>query len=97
MIGGSNSEISLRLPKDVREDGVWKIKRLDYVVHCQVDYEKGWYDTIAHLQPLTKTWPEDPNGPDDLIDNKRKTWPHRQPLEMHYAHPVLDRVLNAAL
>ena len=81
----------------VREDGVWKIKRLDYVVQWQADYDKGWYDTIAHLQPLTRTYPDDPNGPDELIEDKRRTWPYRQPLEMHYAHPVLGKVLTEAL
>jgi len=81
----------------VRENGVWKIKRLDYVVQWQADYEKGWTNTVAHLQPLTRTYPEDPVGPDELIDNQRQTWPHRQPLEMHYAHPVLGKVLNGPL
>ena len=72
----------------VREDGVWKIKRLDYVVQWQADYDKGWHGTVAHLQPLTQTFPEDPIGPDELIDARRETWPHRQALEMHYVHPV---------
>ncbi len=78
------------------KNGVWKIRRLDYVVQWQADYDKGWHDTIAHLQPLTRTFPEDALGPDELIDNKRQTWPYRQPLEMHYAHPVLGKMLNAA-
>ncbi len=78
----------------VRENGVWKIKRLDYVVQWQADYEKGWYGTTAHLQPLTRTYPDDPTGPDELIDNQRRTWPYRQPLEMHFAHPVLGEALH---
>ncbi|MCW2361275.1 hypothetical protein M2336_003126 [Sphingobium sp. B1D7B] len=80
----------------VREDGVWKIKRLDYVVQWQADYDAGWYKTIAHLQPLTKTFPEDPLGPDELVDNQRQTWPYRQELAMHFAHPVLGRALADA-
>ncbi|NBC37437.1 nuclear transport factor 2 family protein [Novosphingobium sp. FSY-8] len=78
----------------VREDGVWKIKRLDYVVQWQADYEKGWYGTVAHLQPLTTCFPEDPLGPDELIENHRQTWPYRQNLEMHYAHPVLGKAVG---
>ena len=38
----------------VREGGVWKIKRLDYMMQWQADYEKGWSKTVAHLQPATK-------------------------------------------
>ena len=78
----------------VREDGVWKIKRLDYVVQWQADYEKGWYNTTAHLQPQVKTYPENPLGPDELIGNPRQTWPYRQDFPMHYAHPVLGKMLN---
>ena len=37
----------------VREDGVWKIKRLDYMMQWQADYEKGWSKTVAHLQPAS--------------------------------------------
>ena len=37
----------------VREEGVWKIKRLDYMMQWQADYERGWSKTLAHLQPAT--------------------------------------------
>ena len=73
----------------VREDGVWKIKRLDYAVQWQADYEKGWAHTVAHLQPQTVTYPENPLGPDILLPEARQTWPQRSPMPMHYAHPVV--------
>jgi hypothetical protein len=78
----------------VRENGIWKIKRLDYVVQWQAEYDKGWAKTISHLQPAQKAYPEDPLGPDELIDEPRQTWPYRQELAMHYAHPVLGKALN---
>jgi hypothetical protein len=77
----------------VRENGVWKIKRLDYVVQWQAEYEKGWSHTVAHLQPADKTFPENPIGPDEILDMKRLTWPHRAPLPFHFAHPVTGRAL----
>lgn len=77
----------------VREDGVWKIKRLDYMVQWQAEYDKGWAHTVAHLQPQVKTFPDNPLGPDELLPEQRQTWPHRAPVPMHYAHPVLGRVL----
>lgn len=76
----------------VREDGVWKIRRLDYIVQWQADYEKGWANTVAHLQPQAVAYPENPLGPDLLLDDVRQTWPHRQPVPMHYAHPVMGGV-----
>ena len=51
----------------VREDGVWKIKRLDYMMQWQADYEQGWSKTAAHLQPATQTYPDNPLGPDVLL------------------------------
>lgn len=78
----------------VRENGVWKIKRLDYVVEWQAEYEKGWAHTVSHLQPFTKTYPEDPKGPDELLPVKRLAWPERSGVRFHYAHPVTGRSLN---
>lgn len=76
----------------VREDGVWKIRRLDYVVQWQAEYEKGWANTEAHLKPHAVKYPENPLGPDELLPEAkvRKTWPHRVGVQMHYAHPVVE-------
>jgi hypothetical protein len=79
----------------VREDGVWKIKRLDYMMQWQSDYETGWSKTVAHLQPLLETFPKNPLGPDRLLpeSERRQTWPHRQDVPMHFAHPRFGAVL----
>jgi hypothetical protein len=77
----------------VREDGVWKIKRLDYILQWQADYETGWAHTDAHLRPAQVLFPEDPHGPDALLDEKRETWPYRQDTPVHYAHPVIAKAL----
>jgi hypothetical protein len=78
-----------------REGAVWKIKRLDYMMQWQADYEKGWSKTVAHLQPATETYPTNPLGPDVLLpaDQARKTWPHRQDVPMHFAHPRFGAIL----
>ncbi len=75
----------------VREDGVWKIRRLNYMMQWQADYETGWAHTIAHLQPAVQTYPENPIGPDVILPEEewRQTWPHRQEVAMSFAHPVL--------
>ena len=77
----------------VREDGVWKIKRLDYMLQWQAEYETGWAHTDSHLQPAQKLFPEDPFGPDVLLDTKRQTWPYRQDTPVHYAHPVIAKMM----
>jgi hypothetical protein len=75
----------------VREDGVWKIKRLNYLMQWQADYEEGWAKTKAHLQPAVQCYPENPIGPDVILPEEewRQTWPHRQEVAMSFAHPVL--------
>ncbi len=77
----------------VKEDGVWKIKRLDYMMQWQADYEAGWAHTIAHLQPAVACYPENPIGPDRILSEEkyRPTWPHRQEIPMSFAHPVLGQ------
>ncbi len=79
----------------IREQGVWKIKRLDYMMQWQADYESGWSRTVAHLQPANQTYPDNPLGPDVLLPaaRVRKTWPHRQDVPMHFAHPRFGAVL----
>jgi hypothetical protein len=77
----------------VRENGVWKIKRLDYRLQWQADYETGWAHTDSHLHQAQKLFPEDPLGPDELLDVKRPTWPYRQDFQVHWVHPTVARHL----
>ena len=74
----------------VRDDGVWKIRRLDYRVQWQADYEAGWARQEAHLAPASVTYPENPLGPDELLEVRRPMWPKRAHVEFHYAHPVVQ-------
>ena len=46
--------------------GIWKIKRLDYMMQWQADYER-LVRTVAHLQPANQTYPANPLGPDVLL------------------------------
>lgn len=79
----------------VREDGAWKIKRLDYMMQWQGDYESGLAHTVSHLQPAAILYPEDPLGPDVILPAAqiRQTWPHRQDVPMHFAHPRFGALL----
>jgi len=72
----------------VRERGAWKIKLLNYNMLWQADYEPGWANSGVHLPALTKLFPEDPHGPDELLVSVPGTWPHTRVVPFHYAHPV---------
>lgn len=79
----------------VREDGVWKIKLLNYRAFWHGTVEKGWAYTAPNYVPnATVTFPEDPFGPDELIENAPELWPNTEVVPFHYVHPVTGRALG---
>ncbi|MGH3165112.1 MAG: nuclear transport factor 2 family protein [Trebonia sp.] len=73
----------------VREDGVWKIKRLFYRPFWHGTMEHGWAYTPADYVPnASVTYPEDPYGPDELLENPPRLWPDTTTFPFHYRHPV---------
>jgi hypothetical protein len=72
----------------VKDRGVWKIQLLNYNMLWQADYEPGWANSGVHLPALTRVFPDDPHGPDELLSSVPNTWPHTRVVPFHYAHPV---------
>ena len=78
----------------VRENGVWKIKLLNYNLTWQAEYEKGWAHSSVKLlmvAPFAKTYPEDPRGPDELKPEPCRFWPNTCLVPFHYPHPVTGK------
>jgi len=78
----------------VRENGVWKIQVLNYNLSWQAEYEKGWARSEKKLLMVslyTKTYPEDPRGPDALKLYPAKHWPDATMVPFHYPHPVTGK------
>ena len=78
----------------VRETGIWKIKLMNYNLAWQAEYEKGWGHSAVKLlmvSPFTKTFPEDPRGPDELKTEPFRFWPESYLVPFHYAHPVTGK------
>ncbi len=76
----------------VREDGVWKIARLAYFPHWHGTFQDGWGKTPIDFIPMaTVTYPEDPLGPDALIDPAPRLWPATDIVPFHYPHPVTGK------
>ena len=76
----------------VREDGVWKIKALRYFPFWHGSFAEGWAKTPIDFIPMaTRIFPEDPLGPDALIEPKPRLWPATDIVPFHYPHPVTGK------
>lgn len=76
----------------VRENGIWKLQVLN--CHCLYHgvYEKGWAHTPPNFVPsFTRTFPDDPVGPDALMKPGPALWPDTAVVPFHYAHPVTGK------
>ena len=73
----------------VREDGTWKIKVLNYNPLWHADFDKGWaYTKPEYIPAYAETWPDNPNGPDELDQDFLGLWPKTKTVPFHYEHPV---------
>ena len=80
-----------------REDGIWKIKVLNYRPFWHADFNSGWANTPPEFVPaFSTTFPEDPLGPDELDPNYPGLWPVTDVVPFHYPHPVTGRMWEKA-
>jgi SnoaL-like domain len=76
----------------IREDGVWKIHRLGYFPFWHGSFAEGWAKTPIDFIPNPKVcFPEDPLGPDYLIEPAPRLWPATDVVEFPYPHPVTGK------
>ncbi len=77
------------------EDGKWRIHVLNYFPHWHADFEKGWAYTEKEYVPFPKVlYPEDPSGPDALIED-HWLWPTHKLLPFHMKHPITGEEMVA--
>ena len=75
-----------------REEGVWKIKLLNYRLVYQGLYEEGWANMAPYTGPFfTATYPDNPLGPDALAPVQPVLWPETDVVAFHYVHPVTGK------
>lgn len=75
--------------KYVRENGVWKIRLLNYNPVWHADFDKGWaYTKPEYIPAYSETYPDNPNGPDELDKDFLGLWPITRTVPFHYPHPV---------
>jgi hypothetical protein len=76
----------------VRSDGTWKISTLFYRAFWHGSLEHGWAYTPPDFVPnASVTYPEDPYGPDELLQDAPRLWPDTTTFPFHYKHPVTGK------
>ena len=81
----------------VREDGVWKILGLNYTAVYHGLYESGWAHTPPQFVPFfSETFPDNPVGPDALVEPRPVIWPETSVVPFHYVHPVTGKTWQPA-
>ncbi|MBN2371756.1 MAG: nuclear transport factor 2 family protein [Vicinamibacteria bacterium] len=79
----------------VKEKDVWKISRLDYRAIWQADYALGRsYARPACVRPFSKTYPDDPTGPDMLIPPAPDAQAETEPRRFLIPHPMTRELWN---
>ena len=81
-IGGAALDLQTR-----KEDGIWKLVRLEYRIDWNVGFNSGWAHDIVRAGPFECAYPHDPNGPDALLEMPVH-WPERAMPDIRFRHPV---------
>ncbi len=77
----------------VRDGDVWKIQRLGYHAIWQADYALGWaYARPGSISHFSKTYPEDPAGPDRLVAPTAAPRMETEVISFRYPHPVTGKL-----
>ena len=80
----------------IRENGIWKLRILNYRLAYQGLFETGWAKWEPSFSGTFKTtYPTDPLGPDELIDPAPVFWPDTEIVPFHYQHPVTGKPWRA--
>ncbi len=72
----------------VKEDGVWKIQMQNYNQVWRAAYDDGWARTDGIPDSFALAFPEDPEGPDELLAEVPTVWPEPRVIPFHYPHPT---------
>lgn len=79
----------------VNDHGTWKIKTLNYRAFWHGEYSSGWSRTEPRDFRPTATYPEDPFGPDEIVDGGFDFFPNTEVFPFHYPHPVTGREVRS--
>lgn len=77
-----------------RRDGIWRIAKFDYHIVWEAPVNGGWAmadPSEREAEIFSRTYPEDPTGPDELEASRPRFWPEPIVVPFHYPNPVTGR------
>lgn len=78
----------------VRVDGRWMFRKVNLSIYWATSFDEGWAMVTDRPAPPPVLFPDDPLGPDSLVDNGWASWPaSTKTFPFHFAHPTTDEAI----
>jgi hypothetical protein len=79
----------------LRVDGLWMFRKVNLSIYWATLFDEGWALVTERPEQPPALFPEDPLGPDRLVDHGARSWPaSTETFPFHFAHPVTGEPLT---
>lgn len=82
----------------MRVEGRWRLLRLNLSIYWVTSFDEGWAMVTEKPAPPPVLFPDDPFGPDRLVDHAAASWPaSTKAFPFHFAHPTTGQAITERL
>jgi SnoaL-like domain len=82
----------------IRVDRCWMFRKLNLNIYWATSFDEGWAMVTEKPASVPKLFPDDPLGPDRLVDHGAGMWPaSTQAFPFHFAHPATGVAITERL
>lgn len=76
----------------------WLFRRFSLSIYWATSFDEGWAMATGRSEPEPVLYPDDPLGPDCLVDNGAALWPmSTAAFPFHFAHPATGAAITDRL
>jgi carotenoid cleavage dioxygenase len=78
-----------------RVDGLWMFRKLNLSIYWATLFDEGWAMVTERPAQPPMLYPDDPLGPDRLVDHGAPSWPaSTATFPFHFAHPTTGKAIT---
>lgn len=78
----------------IRVDDRWMFRKVNLNIYWATSFDEGWAMVADKAAPPQALFPDDPLGPDGVIDNGWASWPaNTKTFPFHFAHPTTGEAI----